>query len=136
MARNEDDITWKVMVEVDGSGEPVERAEYWLKQKGSPECDRKDAVGFLDGLPSELVQAKIWPLLMDEPLPIYNFMMCSVIRGVCKAWLRHVDATPDWLNGMIAWNDTRYVPEWESSESDEEWVAANRPRRHWIHRHV
>lgn len=111
-------------MEVDSDGEPIERA-LWHSRQRVVSAPERAATGFLDDLPLEIARS-IWNRIMSDGTVYTSFLHCSLIRAVCKSWQRHVDAQPEWTQGMRAW--FRYCFN-EESESDEEWVDAEARRR-------
>ena len=115
-----EDWIWSVIMPLDSDGNPVEKGGY---VSGPDRGPRKEAAGFLKELPDELVHQFIWPRIVDGDDALENFQICSTIRGVCWAWLNHVEDQREWSAGILAWHRNRYpaaYPEESSSDSDSE----------------
>ena len=100
-----EDWIWSVIMPLDRDGNPVEKGCYVPDPDRGP---RKHAAGFMKELPDEIVQHNIWPRIVDGDNALENFQICSTIRGVCWAWLNHVEDQREWGVGILAWHRNRY----------------------------
>lgn len=70
---------------------------------------------FLTPLPSEIVESKIWPLIMDSGDVIQNYRLCTALRCVCVGWKNFVERTPQWSQGSLSWALLPYLDSDDSS---------------------
>lgn len=64
---------------------------------------------FLPKIPLEVVEAKIWPLIVDSSDVIENYRICTALCCVCVGWRNFVDRQKQWIQGSIAWELRAYL---------------------------
>lgn len=100
------------VVQFSDEEEEVVEQFYRYDPHGEPHVERC----LVDALPREVVYFKLWPMLMCSGNALENFRVCSEIRMVCRGWLRFVDGTKEWADGMAAWHNR---PRHTGDESDD-----------------
>ena len=64
---------------------------------------------FLHSIPLEIVEAKIWPLIMNNTDVLQNYRVCTALRCVCVGWKNFVERTPQWNQGLLLWELQPYL---------------------------
>ena len=88
-----------------------------------PDAEPHVERSLVDAIPAEVVNDKLWPLLMGTGDALDKFKICSQIRMVCCGWMQYVDGQKEWLDGMLAWHNRPSVyddPDYDSSDVEDD----------------
>ena len=97
------EVVWGVLIEdFDDDGNPIDLLNGQLFMNlgnPTPELQTK----FFGDLEEDIVDNCIWPRLMYGDNAVENYLICTSLRGVCKAWMRYVEYTKAYSDGWEAW---------------------------------
>ena len=97
------EVVWGVLIEdFDDAGNPFDLLNGQLFMNVGSQTPVLETKFFGALHCDDIVDNCIWPRLMFGGTRLENYLICTSLRGVCKAWMQYVDNTKQYNEGLDA----------------------------------